>query len=114
MTSSPLPAAALGDIVRRLGEIPLFASLTDDARRAIAARSSLVELPVGGQVFAEGEETTQFYVLLSGEASVSVALGEGGEPVEVGTVSAGETLGEMGPLLGGTRAASVHATRPCR
>src|SRR5689334_17559612 len=62
--SSLLPSQA----ARRLADVSLFSGLSDDQRRTVVARASLVEMPLGGRIFSEGELSTQLYVLLSGEA----------------------------------------------
>ena len=100
-------------VVDRLAGVTLFSGLTEAERAAVVARASLVEMPLGGTIFAEGELTTQLYVLVGGEASLSVAPDGHADPVEVGRVSAGEVLGETGPLLGEPRSATARATKPC-
>lgn len=99
-------------VVDRLAEATLFRGLTDEERAAVVARASLVEMPVGGTIFAEGEASTHLYVLVSGEATLSVTLEGNREPVVVETVSAGEVLGETGPLFSGARTTTARATRP--
>jgi CRP-like cAMP-binding protein/acyl dehydratase len=107
-------AVALPDVVPQLGEVPLLQTLSAEARAAVARRASVVEVPLGGRIFEEGEPTAQLYILLSGEASLVVSLGGGLEPMEIATVGPGETVGELNVLLGEPRATSAYATQPCR
>jgi CRP-like cAMP-binding protein len=55
----------------------------------------------------EGQTCTEVYELSEGQASVSVAGNE------VGTVQAGELVGEMSFLTGRPCTATVTATQPC-
>ena len=114
MSSPSLPDALLADVVRLIAGVPLFRTLDERERRAVVERGALLEMPVGGAIVTEGERTTELYVLLSGEATVSVRLGGDGERVDVGTLGPGDTFGELGVLLGEPRTASVRAATPCR
>ncbi|MFL5578931.1 MAG: cyclic nucleotide-binding domain-containing protein [Gemmatimonadaceae bacterium] len=108
------PDVVATDVVRLIASAPLFAPLDERERRAVVARGSLLEMPVGGVVVAEGDRTEELYVLLSGEATVSVRLGGDGETVDVGMLRPGDAFGELGLLLGEPRTASVRAAAPCR
>jgi CRP-like cAMP-binding protein/acyl dehydratase len=111
---SPQPAVPIPDVLPQLAAVPLLRTLTDESRATVARSASVVEVPVGGRIFEEGEPTTQLYVVLSGEASLVVSLGGGVEPMEIAAVGPGETLGELNVLLGEPRATSAYATQPCR
>lgn len=115
MSPLPLPDISVVDeVVRQIADAPLFQTLDERARRAVVMRAALLEMPVAGTVVSEGDRTTELYVLLSGEATVSVKFGAGGEQVDVGTLGRGESFGELGLLLGEPRTASVRAATPCR
>jgi CRP-like cAMP-binding protein len=109
MDSSPESA-----ITDQLAAIPLFASLDARDRRAVQTAAAIVEVPPGHAITREGIITAEFYVLLSGEATVSIASDDAASPIEVGIVRPGDTVGELGALLDTPRTATVIAAQPCR
>jgi len=111
MKSDSEQVSAVAD---QLVKVPLFASLDRSDREAAAQAGRIVDFPPGGVITQEGAEADHFFILLSGEATVTVAAGEDGDSVEVGTVKPGGTLGEFGALLRSPRSATVVATHPCR
>ena len=87
-----------------LGEIPLFADCDAAEIEEIAGLTRRQTVDAGTVVVAEGDPGTDFYVVVAGAATVSVA----GEPVaELGP---GAFFGEMALLDGGERVATVTAT----
>ena len=101
-------------IADQLAEVPLFAPLDVTDRRAIAKAATILDLSPGAAITREGTTADEFFVLLSGEATVSVAADEAVGAVEIGIVRPGETLGELGALLDTPRTATVIAAQPCR
>jgi CRP-like cAMP-binding protein len=93
---------------QRLKDIPLFADLSDEARREIASSGAVLEVPAGARLTAEGEFGYRFFVVDEGTAVVSVD----GEPA--GELAAGDVFGEIGLLVTGRRSASVTASTPMR
>jgi CRP-like cAMP-binding protein len=100
-------------IAEQLGQAPLFAALGLADRLAVLAAAEIVDIPPGDVLTEEGAIEDTFFVLLSGEASVSVT-DRSTDAVEVGTIRPGETFGELGALLHEPRTATVIAERPCR
>ena len=105
----------------RLAAIRFFADLPEDELAAIASIASEEEIPPGQLLAAEGRAGYSLYAIESGTADV-VINGE-----TVGTIGAGDVVGEMAVLIsppdwsappevaiGGTRTASVIATSPMR
>ena len=105
----------------RLAAIRFFADLPEDELAAIASIASEEEIPPGQLLAAEGHAGYSLYAIESGTANV-VINGE-----TVGTIGAGDVVGEMAVLIsppdwsappevaiGGTRTASVIATSPMR
>jgi len=105
----------------RLAAIRFFADLPEDELAAIASIASEEEIPPGQLLAAEGHAGYSLYAIESGTADV-VINGE-----TVGTIGAGDVVGEMAVLIsppdwsappevaiGGTRTASVIATSPMR
>jgi CRP-like cAMP-binding protein len=101
------------EIADQLAAVPMFASLDAADRRAVAAAAAVLDISPGATITREGITEDAFFVLLSGEATVSVAT-DAESPIEVGIVRPGETLGELGALLNTPRTATVIASRPCR
>lgn len=110
MTSDSFSESAIAD---QLAAVPMFASLEAFDRRAVAKAARILDVPPGATITREGSTADEFFVLLSGEATVSVAADDAG-PIEVGMVRPGETLGELGALLHTPRTATVIAARSCR
>lgn len=105
-------SATQNEIADRLGNIPLFASLNTIDRRAVVAAGKIEDVAAGETITHENKIEYDFFVLLSGEATVSVAADDNN--VEVGTIQAGETFGELSALLDEPRTATVVANRRCR
>lgn len=87
----------------QLAEAPAFAGLNRDALDAIASKALYIWVPAGQAVVREGESGYDFYVILSGEASVT---SRGSTVAELGP---GAVFGEMALIEGGRRTADVVA-----
>ena len=94
--------------VTELQRIGLFGSLPGETITKLAAQMVREEFPGGQRIITEGETTDRFYVLLSGMAGVTQA-GRGAR----GIMRPGETFGEVAPLLGVERTATVTAMTTC-
>ncbi|HNR91044.1 MAG TPA: patatin-like phospholipase family protein [Dokdonella sp.] len=93
-----------------LHSLPLFRPLDEAALAGLEHELQYFALPGGAVLFEQGEESDALYVLKSG--SLGAFRSEGTEPaVLVGTISAGETVGEVGLLLGTPRNATARALR---
>jgi CRP-like cAMP-binding protein len=105
----------------RLAAIRFFADLPEDELAAVASMASEAEITPGQLLAAEGGMGYSLYAVESGTADV-VVNGE-----TVGTIGAGDVVGEMAVLMsppdwseppevaiGGLRTASVIATSPMR
>jgi CRP-like cAMP-binding protein len=99
-------------VADQLKTVPLFAALEESDRRAAVRTGRIADFSPGDAITLEGATADHFFVLLSGEAAVSVASEE--DAIEVGVVRPGETFGEFGALLRSPRTATITATRPCR
>ena len=94
--------------VTELQRIGLFGSLPGETIGKLAQRMVREDIPGGQVIVSEGEATDRFYVLLSGIAAVSQA-DRGPRRV----IRPGETFGEVAPLLGVERTATVTAMTGC-
>lgn len=68
------------------------------------------EIGGGEQLFAEGEPSDQFYLVVSGRLQVLKAMECGGKMV-LGEIGRGESIGEMALLTGDPRSATIVALR---
>ena len=88
-----------------LGGVDLFASLSPEQRREIAAVTSTRIYGDGEAIVRQGEPGQSMYVLCSGRAVVLLEP----ERQEVATLEKGEYFGEMSLLTGEPRSATVTA-----
>jgi CRP-like cAMP-binding protein len=88
----------------------MFAFLDIADHPAVARHAQVVERSAGGAITREGSLTTDFFVLLSGEATLSNTE-DGGEPVAVSLVRPGKIFGELGTSLDALRTSTVVAAR---
>jgi cAMP-dependent protein kinase regulator len=94
--------------VTELQRIGLFGSLPGETIAKLAERMVREEFAGGTRIITEGESTDRFYVLLSGIAGVAQEV-RGAR----GIMRPGETFGEVAPLLGTERTATVTAMTTC-
>jgi GNAT superfamily N-acetyltransferase len=92
-------------ISQAVRQVALFAGLNAEQVHRLAGLCSLRTFAPHERIFVEGKVGREFYVVLGGEASVSVAHSD----APVGVVRAGECLGEMGLLTAGAHSATVTA-----
>ena len=92
-----------------LKSVPLFADLSEDARRELAVWLNEVEVPDGRHLVDEGDYAYDLSVIVEGEAEVT----RGGE--HVADLGPGDFFGEMGVLSDeGRRNATVVAKSPMK
>jgi CRP/FNR family cyclic AMP-dependent transcriptional regulator len=96
------------DVAAALARNPVFAVLSPERRRELAASGAAVRLESGHALFRTGDEADAVYVVLSGEVDVA-APGPDGRDVWLAKLGAGALVGEMGVLDGGPRSADVCA-----
>lgn len=93
----------------RLGEIELFAGLTDGERRMLARLVDELDAEPGDLLMDEGDYGYEAIFIEAGTAEVR----QSGEPIN--TVGPGEMVGELALVApGGKRTASVLAASPLR
>jgi CRP-like cAMP-binding protein len=95
------------DLIKRMGECPLFQDLSSAELAAVADAMRQDHFPTGDEILREGEEGMGFFfVVLDGAADV----------LRHGSVAArlkpGDFFGEITSLNGGPRTASVRSTEP--
>ncbi len=86
----------LPKIAKALSRIRLFAGLSDEQTHRVASLCSVLEFAAGERILVQGGNERKTYLVLQGEARITV------EPPshQVGTVGPGESLGEMSLVSG--------------
>jgi CRP-like cAMP-binding protein len=86
--------------------IDLFGRCTPAQRRRVRALGTIVDVGAGTTLVREGDQAAEFFVVLDGEAAVSV------RSAPVGAVMPGQFFGDIGLLDRATRRATVTARTP--
>jgi CRP-like cAMP-binding protein len=89
-----------------LRTIPLFSGMSDRSIEIIAEIVRDTSFPAGASLVKEGEPGESFMIIREGTATVD----QGGRRLR--ELGAGDFLGEISLIDGGTRTASVTATDP--
>ncbi|HEY0285326.1 MAG TPA: mechanosensitive ion channel family protein [Vicinamibacterales bacterium] len=92
-----------------LASAPLFASLSPEERTALLAVARPVQYAAREAIVRQGQPGRSLYVVVRGEASVTLAGTEG----DVARLRSGDVFGEMSLLTGEARTATVTATTDC-
>lgn len=100
------------ELAQRLTALPLFIGLERSALDALAAELEWLALPGGTVLFDQGEAPDALYVLLYGRL-LAERRDRAGRWQAVGSIGAGETVGEAGLMAGEPRGARVTAVRDC-
>ncbi|MEP7071926.1 MAG: mechanosensitive ion channel family protein [Verrucomicrobiota bacterium] len=90
---------------------PLFQCLSEAQVEKLLAESALHHFGRGEHLIEEGADGESMFVLLRGEAEVSVA--KNGSNIPVGLLRTGDCFGEMSLLTGERRTATVKAKGDC-
>jgi CRP/FNR family transcriptional regulator, cyclic AMP receptor protein len=88
--------------------VPLFARCTKKELSEIAQIADEIDLPEGRELTREGGRGREFFVLLDGNAEVRR------KGRKVGTLGAGDFLGEIALVTKAPRTATVTTTSPVR
>src|ERR1700704_4257161 len=95
-------------IVDLLGRTPLFGSLDEADRRAVADEMREVSFDQTQVIFARGDAGREIYLVVSGRVRLSVLTAEGRE-LSFAHAEAGSIFGEIAMLDGGPRSADATA-----
>jgi CRP-like cAMP-binding protein len=95
-------------IAALLADVPLFSGLSNRHLRRIAAVAEDRRYPVGRPIVQQGARGDPFFVIVDGEAKVTM----GRSSRAAVRLRAGDFFGELAVLDGGPRTASVVAVMP--
>jgi CRP-like cAMP-binding protein len=99
------------DIALLLNDMPLFAGAANEALADLVPAFERLELDAGELLWRQGTPVDGLHVIISGEAQVCRRL-PGERELELARIGAGDVLGEIPLLGGGTHSASVRALTP--
>jgi CRP/FNR family transcriptional regulator, cyclic AMP receptor protein len=89
--------------LNHLAQVPLFSNCSKKQLQSVAAASIELTIDAGKVLVREGEAGHEAFVIMEGSATVS-RKGE-----NIATLSVGDVVGELAPLTGGARTATVTA-----
>ncbi len=89
---------------------PLFKTLTPNDREIVLTHATLHEFSPNEVIITEGEVADSFFLVLRGQAAVTVQISPVESPIELNQISAPNIFGEMALLLQNPRSATVVAT----
>lgn len=93
---------------RVLDSTELFASLPEEMVASLRENARIRELAKGELLFAEGEDSSELYVVQEGRIAISTRSSDGRESM-VAVMENGGLFGEMGLFDGGPRSAEARA-----
>lgn len=93
--------------LERLSEVSLFRALSRKELETLGRSADAVEVGAGQALVTEGETGREFYIVLSGEVSVTV------DGKEVAVLKEGEWFGELAIIDPAPRDATVTTLTPC-
>ncbi len=96
-----------------LRSVPLFASLDDEAARALRDLLSIHELPSGAELFHAGDVGDAMYLIEDGRVRIYVVDADGAD-VTLAELAQGDFFGEMSIIDGKPRSAGASVTSDAR
>ena len=90
-------------------DVPFFEGMSDKLISKVTDRALLLQFQAGQDICRQGEYEETFYILLSGRVDV-VASTQNEETVHLAYLEKGDFFGEMGPMSGQPRTATVQAS----
>jgi CRP/FNR family transcriptional regulator, cyclic AMP receptor protein len=97
-----------------LKQVPLFAELTLDERKALGAHLRAVHYARGQTIFLEGDLGTGLYIVESGRVKITLISEQSGKEIVLALVGPSDFFGDLALLDGEPRSASAEATEASR
>lgn len=91
------------DVIR---EVPFFKPLREEDLRELAEICGVQGYQAGQQLFAQGDPSDSFFIIVAGEVEVRIHPPDGGPP-KVFVLTDGQFFGEMGVMRNAARAGDV-------
>ncbi|MCG6872036.1 MAG: Crp/Fnr family transcriptional regulator [Gammaproteobacteria bacterium] len=91
--------------------VPLFSDLTADEMEALSQRGVSRSFRKNTVIISEGDQTTSFFIIASGQVRVFLTSPEGKEVI-LNTLGPGDCFGELSLLDDAPRSASIVTTGP--
>lgn len=104
---------AAADALNVLKKVPLFAGLDAEEIKGIVAKTSIVHVEPGVEVFSDGSPGDAMYVVIVGEVEIVKEVPTGGGRV-LATLGSRSVFGEMSLLTAAERSAAVRAKSACK
>lgn len=109
---SPQSAPAPSEAVTFLRQIPLFAKLNEAGLERLARAFRRRELAKGDVIFRQGDESRDFYLVLTGKVRI-FKVSPAGYETSINIFSSGDVIGEFACLDGEPRSATAIAMARC-
>lgn len=104
---------AAADALAVLKKVPLFAGLDAAEIKEVVAKTSIVHVEPGVEVFSDGSAGDAMYVVIVGEVEIVKEVPTGGLRV-LATLPSRSVFGEMSLLTNESRSAGVRAKTSCK
>ncbi|QIE43801.1 Crp/Fnr family transcriptional regulator (plasmid) [Rhodobacteraceae bacterium SC52] len=106
-------AASATGLLAALGDMPLFSGVPEESLLKLADDFQEFSVLEGRIIVEQGEESRDFYVVLSGGV-IGLLITEGGRQVSFTEMGAGRYFGELSALDGSPRSITVSASERSR
>lgn len=100
------------DTVAQFGGVPPFDTLTPATLQEFAPDLRPMRLVTGEHLVTAGDAADEVFVIAEGELTILAPAEPSNGEVVLGRVGAGDTVGEIAVLAGGTRSATLRADGP--
>ena len=100
----------LNDEVNVLRQVPMFSCIEGAKLKKLAFSSHRVHFDTGETLFHQGDDADHAYIIITGHADVLTDGPTG--PILIAEIPAGNIVGEIALLCGGSRRATVRAASP--
>ena len=96
------------EIVRFLGDVPLFSKLSESSARSIAEASKFEQIEKGELLFLQSDPCESAYIVCTGNISIVLQSQDGREMI-INEMRSGDMFGELGILTKRSRSTSAIA-----